>query len=33
VNLIDGKLVFKDVELPKGTGYMTVAIRDLTPPE
>ena len=31
--LIDGKLVFKNVELPKGTGYMTVAIRDLTPPE
>lgn len=33
VNLIDGKLVFKDVELPEGTNYMTVAIRDLTSPE
>lgn len=31
--LIDGKLVFKDVELPEGTSYMTVAIRDLTSPE
>lgn len=31
--LIDGKLVFKDIELPKGTNYMTVAIRDLTSPE
>lgn len=31
--LIDGKLVFKDVELPAGTSYMTVAIRDLTSPE
>lgn len=31
--LIDGKLVFKDIELPAGTNYMTVAIRDLTPPE
>lgn len=31
--LIDGKLVFKDVELPAGTNYMTVAIRDLTSPE
>ncbi len=31
--LIDGKLVFKDVELPEGTNYMTVAIRDLTSPE
>ena len=31
--LIDGKLVFKDIELPEGTNYMTVAIRDLTSPE
>ena len=31
--LIDGKLVFKDIKLPTGTGYMTVAIRDFTPPE
>lgn len=28
-----GELVFKDIELPKGTNYMTVAIRDLTSPE
>lgn len=28
-----GELVFKDVELPAGTSYMTVAIRDLTSPE
>ena len=31
--LIGGKLVFKDIELPAGTSYMTVAIRDLTSPE
>ena len=31
--LIDGKLVFKDIKLPEGTSYMTVAIRDLTSPE
>ena len=31
--MTDGKLVFKDIELPEGTNYMTVAIRDLTSPE
>ena len=31
--LTGGKLVFENIELPAGTNYMTVAIRDLTSPE